>query len=857
MLNRPTFRDSKPSRSHLRTLLRQSLMAGVAVGVVSGMGARAFADGDLQLQAPLNAAQQDADNSAGNADRVDSSAEAETLSPPTSASPTASTASVPTLAGPTLAGPAPTPAEAAKTAATGTPELQAVDTEATADDADHDPDVASPSPVESPQPGSKSIRAIPASGPLDVFRQPPRRRGHAPQSDTESNGLQAPISPQADRGQQGVSRLQQPAVSQPGSWQGRTVSEQISQPNPAQPNHPAASMPAGSGIPTMSTDGISTGNWVARDAINRVAPLRDPQPRAAQAQAVPPQTESSALEAAPPETTASAEPEPSPATSDDGGWSARPITDRDLRDEDRQAESEPLQSVRPQADSADRSAPPANQLDTAAPAERAKLAEPATESATDDASNWADEMLESLMQAPSAAGSARRTETPARRAAGSVGDLQPSARVSERSVEVPHRELKSTASPTPSSPTQRSSEQNSTRGDRASADPETSAVAEHPEQRASDASTGSKPRSASTPTRVGDLDSAPSDVPLDYTGRPAVDVVPNRSVASLRRPIERVLGYFYQRPEIATGRSNWGMMHALMVYGVDTQIIVGPNRYSAVAWIAGNNNCRGQRLLTHDADGIQAKSGVGLQGHQGQFLAVLGMCGVPTDYPLHAGDQKYQVQDLIEAEKRACVVDEELTFTLVGLAHYLDTDSSWMADDGTRWDFERLLEEELKQPIVGAACGGTHRLMGYAHALRKRRAEGKPITGQWKRAETYTADFVDYAYSLQNRDGSMSTDWFEGRADNRDVDRKIQTTGHIVEWLLTLTPDEQLQDPRLVRAVSFLVRSMGSDLRHDWSIGPKGHALRTLAMYHQRVYRAGSPWEPDAIAAGRSPGQHR
>jgi hypothetical protein len=138
--------------------------------------------------------------------------------------------------------------------------------------------------------------------------------------------------------------------------------------------------------------------------------------------------------------------------------------------------------------------------------------------------------------------------------------------------------------------------------------------------------------------------------------------------------------------------------------------------------------------------------------------------------------------------------------------------------------------------------------MGYAHALRKRRAEGKPITGQWKRAETYTQDFERYAYRLQNRDGSMTTDWFEGREDNGDLDRKIQTTGHIIEWLLTLTPDSKLQDRRLVSAVRFLMKSMYEDRGRDWKIGPKGHALRSLAMYYERVYRSGPAWRTPNVA---------
>ncbi len=96
----------------------------------------------------------------------------------------------------------------------------------------------------------------------------------------------------------------------------------------------------------------------------------------------------------------------------------------------------------------------------------------------------------------------------------------------------------------------------------------------------------------------------------------------------------------------------------------------------------------------------------------------------------------------------------------------------------------------------------------------------------------------------------MSTDWFEGREDNGNLDRKIQTTGHMVEWLLTVTPDSQLQNPRLVSAIRFLLTSMYNKREHDWQIGPKGHALRSLAMYYERVYQSGPAWQP---STARSP----
>ena len=233
--------------------------------------------------------------------------------------------------------------------------------------------------------------------------------------------------------------------------------------------------------------------------------------------------------------------------------------------------------------------------------------------------------------------------------------------------------------------------------------------------------------------------------------------------------------------------------------------------------------------------------GTGLQGHPAQFLAVLSLAGVPSNYPLYAGRSRFDVAKLVRNEAADCDEANELTFTLIGLAHYLDTDTSWVGADGQPWDFPRLLAAEMAQPIVGTTCGGTHRLMALAHSLRKRRREGRAIEGQWRRAEMFLEDFVDYTFKMQNRDGSFSTDWYDSREAKGDIDRQIQTSGHMTEFLLTTLPDDELDDPRLISAIRFIAGSMARDAGRDWSIGPKGHALRSLAMYYERVYGVGSP----------------
>lgn len=825
-----------------RSLLTKSLFAGITACCAIGFATEASADNELQLQAPLNSTLtirapqtnwQRRDEPSDQADATETTASAPSME---SVSEDLSKAPI----GPT----------ATETASASKAPARKETTSAKAR-------------LSGARISGKSIDAKPASGPLDRFRKPSRQAelgiplpsDRAARPETKSAGLPPRL----------------PATKS-NAWQNRTASQPLTS---SQPSGVSAKGETRSPADAFRPP-IGESRWIARDAVNRIEPLRDPvAKRVAQPVAKP--AEKPVIEPAAPapkpiaaESDWSSRGSSKPSAADAPNKAPRPTPRSPLKNlhgtsdleelpnaEAQNAEAQPAAEAPATADVPPR-APAPKKIAAKSSEEVAKESLPATrsvelESPRQEASpeepaepsQWTDEVLESLLEpAPlsgslSAPANSRIDERSVERDEAKRDDAKPQSLNGEIELGTPLTETSTKPSAELNGPKEKVTPfQPRNEADLSSSAPDRRANRSAPKKLV--------PPTAATPIAsgsAGDLaqqDSAPA--PLDYTGRPASEIRPNRSVASLRRGIEQTLRYFYDRPEVATGRSNWGMMHSMMVFGTDTNVIVGRQKFNAIAWIAGNNNCRGQRLLTNDATGVMAKSGAGLQGHQGQFLAVLGMCNVPLDYPLYAGGTKYSVQDLLEAEKRACRTGEELTFTLIGLSHYIDTDSSWIADDGTRWDFERLLAEELKQPIVGAACGGTHRLMGYSHALRKRRAEGRPLEGQWRRAELYTEDFIDYAYSLQNRDGSMSTKWFEGRADNGDVDRKIQTTGHMVEWLLTLTPDDQLQDPKLVRAVNFLMRRVGSDLKHDWSIGPKGHALRSMAMYHQRVFQAGAPW---------------
>ena len=233
---------------------------------------------------------------------------------------------------------------------------------------------------------------------------------------------------------------------------------------------------------------------------------------------------------------------------------------------------------------------------------------------------------------------------------------------------------------------------------------------------------------------------------------------------------------------------------------------------------------------------LQTRQGPGVQGHEGQFLAMLAQSKVMIDYPIRIDGRDFTVADLVKHEQVTCREKTELTFKLIGLSHYLDTDATWRNLQGQSWSLPKLIQEELAQPINGAACGGTHRLMGYSYAVKKRERTGGPMDGQWLRAMKYLESYHDYTFRLQNGDGSFSTNWFRGPGAMGTVERRIETTGHTLEWLVYSLSDEQLQDPRVVKGVDFLATLMWDHPDYDWKIGPRGHALHALAMYDERVF---------------------
>lgn len=349
------------------------------------------------------------------------------------------------------------------------------------------------------------------------------------------------------------------------------------------------------------------------------------------------------------------------------------------------------------------------------------------------------------------------------------------------------------------------------------------------------------------PDSFGDADSQPQ--------APTKPLKPlTRNQIALRSKIRSVLKYYYDRPLNTGDRGPWEVMHCTLAFELHSRIRQGGPTgapITAAGWLCFNQPCRNRTLMYLNEDKeLRVKVGPALQGHQGQLLAILAQARVRSDYPIKVEGRNFTIADLVDEEKSTCYPKTELTFKLIGLLNYLPNDATWVNDQGMTWDIPRLMAEEMAQPVRTAACGGTHRLSGLSLAVKKRTKLGLPVDGQYAKAATFVANYQRYAYSLQNPDGSFSTEWFRGPGAEEDIDRRLKTTGHTLEWLMYASAPDQLQYYRNVRAVNYLANIMWANRGRDWEAGPLGHAIHSLVLYDRLIYGPYDSAEQQAKAPG-------
>lgn len=336
---------------------------------------------------------------------------------------------------------------------------------------------------------------------------------------------------------------------------------------------------------------------------------------------------------------------------------------------------------------------------------------------------------------------------------------------------------------------------------------------------------------------IGGSDGAAATVPV-RTSDAAAPLARSRkdnlpAAGELRERIDSVLAITQRRHLNPKVQSAWQIVHGILAFGRDLQMEMDGNPVSALDAMLAGRPVQGWNLEP-GAKGLDAILEAGSktgQGHEDQWIGYLSQCGLTMQDNVTVAGETYTVADMVAQAQWDVRENMEATWTLMAFGKYLPLDAEWQAKDGSRWNIERLVQLEARQPIVGEACGGTHRLYALAKAVNRRREARLPMSGGWAEAESKVQEHIDIARKFQQADGAFSTRHFERPGTSPDVGLRIGTTGHILEFLVVAVPRDELGEPWLVRSVDYLCALLAATDEVPVECGGLYHAAHGLRLY--------------------------
>ena len=336
----------------------------------------------------------------------------------------------------------------------------------------------------------------------------------------------------------------------------------------------------------------------------------------------------------------------------------------------------------------------------------------------------------------------------------------------------------------------------------------------------------------------------PPAAPIDQVGKV---IVPDDESVPIRKLVSETLESNRKDRTLSVDvHGAWQVMHGVLAYGADFEVQTAEGPQPAIEYLLQGGELDGFDPRPGDAFGTPPRQGVRLelqpdskigQGHRDQWLAVLLQSGIRENAELSVGDSRFTIRDWLNQIQydTPLNVESEFSWTLIALTALDPTTQRWLARDGQYYNVESLLNSELSQPYESSVCGGTHRLIGIAMALAKRRQEGNPMTTAWLQADELISRAIDSAKGNQNPDGSYSTNYLQRPGPVRDLGEALGTTGHVVEFLAIAAPDEVIREPWVQRSVRCLCQILKRCEGVDLECGSLYHALHGLVMYRQRL----------------------
>lgn len=290
----------------------------------------------------------------------------------------------------------------------------------------------------------------------------------------------------------------------------------------------------------------------------------------------------------------------------------------------------------------------------------------------------------------------------------------------------------------------------------------------------------------------------------------------------------------------------WQVLHGVLAYGQDFEIQTSSGEQRAAEYLLAGGRLDGFAPAVGDPLGESGRRGLRMevepaskigQGHRDQWLAVLVQAGFKPEETIRVASDEVTMLDWVNQAEYDVPLnfDYEFSWTLIAVTAYRPTTHSWIARDGIEYSTELLLEVELSQGIEDAVCGGTHRLIGIAMTLAKRKTEGAELTGVWADAQATVDDAINQARVNQNPDGSYSTSYMHRSGWSRDLGQSIGTTGHVLEFLAIAADDATLSEPWVELTVRRLCHTIERCSDVDLECGVLYHALHGLSLYESRL----------------------
>ncbi len=337
-------------------------------------------------------------------------------------------------------------------------------------------------------------------------------------------------------------------------------------------------------------------------------------------------------------------------------------------------------------------------------------------------------------------------------------------------------------------------------------------------------------------------DHVPDPEPKDtkITDIVPIDIKASNGMEALRGRVEAAIAHVKQR-DLLIDNSFWTIFHGILGMGLETTL-KDPGtgkQVNAIEYIRKGGPVRGMKFIRTE-DGLDVQIGPQFegQGHQDQFVAEMVQWGLPPDAEFTVDGRKHVFADFFRFSRlRASVTkNQELSWAVIIVGQQYGLDHEWTNTFGEKIRMADVLKYEAEQPIDNAACGGTHRLFGMTWVYNMHLRRGGHVTGVWKQVADRLAEQKARAKKHQNPDGSFSTKYLDGPEHSKDAEKRIGTTGHVLEWLSLYLSDAELREPWMQEAANALALMILQNQRRGIESGALYHATHGMNIYHARVF---------------------